>query len=197
MTFVGYLKSPQWAGVTWIKVAPVVHLFLLVLAMLVIPLMVAIQTFSMWSDIHQSVFSGPLLLYPFISICVILQFPIYFLGRIKEAVRLVNEKRQKIQRWHTLKLAREQAGKSPSINPSEEALLTETAEEEEQLRKLLFTNWYKPPYLDATREPGCGPVRIGSKLALQEDMYTLLFVSYFKWALVEKAQEDQQEKETA
>jgi uncharacterized membrane protein len=42
LTFVGYTKSPQWAGVTWIKIAPVVLLFLLVLAMLVIPLMVVI-----------------------------------------------------------------------------------------------------------------------------------------------------------
>ena len=49
LTFVGYLKSPQWAGVTWIKIAPAMHLFLLVLAMLVMPLIVAIQTFTMWS----------------------------------------------------------------------------------------------------------------------------------------------------
>ena len=61
----------------------------------------------------------------------------------------------------------------------------------------MFTNEYKPPYLDAVREPGCGPVRIGSQIALQEDMYTLLFVSYFNWTLVEKAQADQHEHETA
>lgn len=139
-------------------------------------------------------FSGPLLIYPFISICVIIQFPIYFVSRIKEAIRLVAEKRQKIERWYALKTAREQAGKSTSINSTEEALLTKNEDEEEQLRKLLFTNFYKPPYLDAVREPGCGPVRIGSKLPIQEDMYTLLFVSYFNWALVDKAQADEKQK---
>ncbi len=139
-------------------------------------------------------FSGPLLLYPFISICVIIQFPIYFVSRIKEAIRLVAEKRQKIERWFALKTAREQAGKSTSINSTEEALLTKSEDEEEQLRKLLFTNFYKPPYLDAVREPGCGPVRIGSKLPIQEDMYTLLFVSYFNWALVDKSQADEKQK---
>lgn len=42
LTFVGYTKSPQWAGVHWIKIAPFVLLFLLVLTMLIIPLMVVI-----------------------------------------------------------------------------------------------------------------------------------------------------------
>lgn len=111
VTFVGYLKSPEWAGVTWIKVAPAVHLLLLVVAMLVIPMMVVIQTLTLWGSIHSSAFSGPLLLYPFISVCVILQFPIYFLGRIKEAWRLVSAKREKIERWYSLKLAREKGGK--------------------------------------------------------------------------------------
>lgn len=109
----------------------------------------------------------------------------------------MSAKREKIERWHQLKLAREKGGKAVSINPSEEALLTETADEEEQLRKLLFTNDFKPPYLEAVREPGYGPVRIGSQIALQEDMYTLLFVSYFNWNLVEKAQADQDEHDNA
>jgi len=39
-------------------------------------------------------------------------------------------------------------------------------DEEEKLRKELFTNEYKPPYLENEREPGCGPVRIGSKLPI-------------------------------
>lgn len=63
-------------------------------------------------------------------------------------------------------------------------------EEEERLRKELFTQEFKPPYVEQDQNPGSGPFRIGSALARDNGVYSLLFASYFNWELVKKAQED-------
>ena len=52
LTFIGYHKSPQWAGLRWIKVGPWIHLFALVLSMVVIPILVIVQTLSSFGEIH-------------------------------------------------------------------------------------------------------------------------------------------------
>jgi hypothetical protein len=116
--------------------------------------------------------------------------------RLKEASKFVKAKKQKMVRWAELKKARKK--NLIVINPTEQTLLAkdgQKTEEEEQLRKELFTNQYKTPYLEVPREPGSGPVRIGSKLAIGQDIYSLLFVSFFNWELVKKAQSQMEEEE--
>jgi hypothetical protein len=76
----------------------------------------------MLSAIHASVFSGPMLIYPFISCCMLVQFPIYILPRLKGAALFVKIKKAKMERWMELKKARKR-GIVTSINPTEETLL--------------------------------------------------------------------------
>jgi len=69
LTFIGYSKSPTWTGMWYIRIAPLVHLFVAVGALLIIPILVVVQTSTMITAIHKSVYTGPLLIYPFISGC--------------------------------------------------------------------------------------------------------------------------------
>lgn len=78
LVFVGYHKSPKWAGMRWISVGPCIHLVMLLASQVVIPIMVLVHTIYLIPDFRGSVFEGPLLLYPFISLCVLIQFPKLF-----------------------------------------------------------------------------------------------------------------------
>jgi hypothetical protein len=201
LTFVGFTKSPQWAGIGYIKIAPIIHLVVTVGSLLVIPILVVFQTAAMTQGIEQSVYTGPLLIYPFISLCQIVQFPFIIVPRIRHYFNIVQDRKADMLRWHELKTAREKGTSvepmQPSINSAEEKLLeTEGAEnEEERLHKKLFTGLTKAPYCQYDRDPGCGPLRIGEHLLLGEDMYSLLFVSFFNWELVKKCNEENEETE--
>lgn len=47
------------------------------------------------------------------------------------------------------------------------------------------------------RESGMGPLRIGTMLRVKEDMYSLLFCSFFNQQLIKKAEADAEQKEKA
>ena len=52
LTFIGFTKSPTWAGLWYIRIAPVIHLIVTVGALLVIPILVCINTCMMAKEIH-------------------------------------------------------------------------------------------------------------------------------------------------
>lgn len=52
LTFIGFTKSPTWAGLWFIRILPVIHLLVTVGALLVIPILVVIQTGMMATEIH-------------------------------------------------------------------------------------------------------------------------------------------------
>ena len=89
----------------WIRLGPWIHLILIILLMVVIPTLTIIDTLMNLSAIHSSVFQGPLLIYPFISACVLIQFPIYILPRLKKAAEFVKNKKDKMAQWTGLKKA--------------------------------------------------------------------------------------------
>jgi hypothetical protein len=185
--FIGYHRVPQWAGLWWLKTIPKLHFVTTILSTIVIPIVVIIQTLASLGAIHSSLFSGPLLLYPFVSFCVLVRYPFIFLPKLKEDSQVVAKLQAKMERWLQLKKG---ASPVPSVNPTEETLLDKEFEEEKKLFTKLFKPEYSKAYLDLPREPGCGPVRINSKLTLGNDLYSLLFVSYFNWELVKKAEAD-------
>ena len=82
--FVGYNKSPEWAGLYWIKIGPWIHVVLTLIDFLVIPLLVIIHTFTKTTELKASLFTAPLLIYPIISFCIILQFPVYIVVRTRK-----------------------------------------------------------------------------------------------------------------
>jgi hypothetical protein len=105
-------------------------------SLLVIPILVVFQTAAMTQGIEQSVYTGPLLIYPFISLCQIVQFPFIIVPRIRHYFNIVQDRKADMLRWHELKTAREKGTSvepmQPSINSAEEKLLeTEGAETEE------------------------------------------------------------------
>ena len=109
-------------------------------------------------------------------------------------------------RWNELKTARKKGlpvspsnAVEASLNPAEEKLIdNETFDptaEEEKLFKKLFTGETKAPYHLYDRDPGTGPLRVGTHLDLGADMYSLLFVSFINWELVKKCTHENDETE--
>jgi hypothetical protein len=127
LTFVGYHKTPEWAGMVWINIAPWISLLFLLLCMLIIPIMVCVHTIANLGNIHSSVFQGPLLIYPFISTCIVIQFPIYILPRLKKGGEFVQQKKAKMATYFGLKknLNDEFVEPVTSINDAKESLLPE------------------------------------------------------------------------
>lgn len=105
--FVGYSKSPEWAGLYWIKIGPLIHVFLTFSDFLVIPLLVIIHTLTVTTELSASSFSGPLLIYPIISLCLIFQFPVYILSKSRGMATFVRQKKEKMEKWMKLKKLRE------------------------------------------------------------------------------------------
>lgn len=144
--FVGYHKSPEWAGLNWIKTGPWIHVVLVIVDFLVIPLLVVIHTLTEPVNIKASMFTGPLLIYPFISFCIMFQFPVYILAKARGMAQFVKQKREKMEKWMKLKKLRESGGVAVSTSINEG--LIEDKDEEERLRKELFTKDLAPPYLE-------------------------------------------------
>lgn len=101
--FVGYSKSPEWAGLYWIKIGPWIHVVMVFLDFLVIPLIVIIHTLTKTTELEASSFTGPLFIYPIISLCLIFQFPVYILAKSRGMATFVRLKKEKMEKWMKLK----------------------------------------------------------------------------------------------
>ena len=104
--FVGYNKSPEWAGLYWIKIGPWIHVVLTFIDFLVIPILVITLTLTKTTELSASNFTGPLLIYPIISFCIIFQFPIYILAKSRGMATFVKQKKEKMEKWMKLKQQR-------------------------------------------------------------------------------------------
>ena len=62
--------------------------------------------------------------------CLLIQFPIYIVPRLKNAAQFVKTKKEKMVRWMELKKARKNA--VTSLNPAEETLLTKDGQKTEE-----------------------------------------------------------------
>lgn len=80
--FISYHRSPERIAPIWIKIGPIIHAFFIVLDFLIIPLVVIIHFMTKTDEIKQSLFTGPLLIYPLIGIYSMIQLPFYTWNRL-------------------------------------------------------------------------------------------------------------------
>lgn len=94
LIFASFYKSPDFMSSWWIFVGPWIHAIFTILDFIVIPIVVIIEIFFNMSAIGASSFSAGLVLFPMISVGMIIWVPIQILPIFLGAINFVKKKQR-------------------------------------------------------------------------------------------------------